>query len=240
MTENNQQLVFPYVSYPTFKSFIGHLHDTVVTGQIDNTMMPNSFSGGSRAAVVSALKSLGLIDDFNNTTQELKDFVAAYNSKDWPEAVRINILMASVYEPITENIDLKSATRKQIEGIFEEASPQMKDKYIRFFLSANKEAGIEYSPHLKIRRRGSGTKKRSGTKPIKKDKPDKNKGAGDTGDATPPISKAPEGLWDLPMVTVAPGSFIRVPKKMTSNQAADVKAAAEYLIMLANQNKESE
>ena len=43
-TESNQP-TFPYVPYPTFKAFIGHLHDTIVTDQIDNTMMPANFSG---------------------------------------------------------------------------------------------------------------------------------------------------------------------------------------------------
>jgi hypothetical protein len=43
MKTETKQPTFPYVSYPTFKAFIGHLHDTVVTDQIDNTMMPTTF-----------------------------------------------------------------------------------------------------------------------------------------------------------------------------------------------------
>jgi len=151
MNTENKQPTLPYVSYPTFKAFIRHLHDTVVTDQIDNSMMPNSFSGSGKAAVTSALKSLGLIDNENNTAQKLKDLVKAYDTKEWSGAVRDCILPA--YSDITEGVDLKSATRKQLDGIFGDITSQMKDKCIRFFLSANKEAAIEYSPHLKIRRR---------------------------------------------------------------------------------------
>ena len=232
MNSENQQPIFPYVSYPSFKGFIGHLHDTVVTGQIDNTMMPHKMSGGVRSAVTSALKSLGLIDDQNNTTPELKEIVAAYNSKDWQVAVKKYIL--SAYDNITENIDLKSATRKQVERMFEDASPQMKDKYIRFYLSANKDAGIEYSPHLKIRRRLP--KKRSDTATQKSgasgQKPPKPHEKPPEDDRTPP------DMFDLPL-PIASGSFIRVPRKITVSQVPLVKAAVDYLEAMAQQNEGS-
>jgi hypothetical protein len=232
MDIETKQPSFPYVSYPTFKTFIGHLHDTVVTDQIDNTMMPPKMSGGARYAVTSALKSLGLIDDQNNTTQKLKELVTAFNDKEWPEVVKTNIL--SVYSDIAKSFELKSATRKQVEGMFEDASPQMKDKYIRFFLSANKDAGIEYSPHLKIRRRLPKRRFDTATQKDRASSKERNK---------PPErllknDKAPPNMFDQP-IPIASGSFIRVPRNITVNQVPLVQAAVAFIEAMAKQNKES-
>ena len=233
MSNENKQPNFPYLAYPTFKKFIGHLHDTVVTDQIDNTMMPRTMSGASRSAVTSALKSLRLIDDGNNTTPELKELVDAYNGKEWPAA--INKCILSAYGDIAKSFDLKSATRKQVEGMFEDASPQMKDKYIRFFLSANKDAGIEYSPHLKIRRRLPKKRSEAATQKGKASGKEINK---------PPVEQpkdegTPSGMYDLQIPNV-PGSFIRVPTNINVKQIALVKAAVTFLEIMADQNKESE
>lgn len=62
--------------------------------------------------MTSALKSLGLIDHENNTTQNLKNLAKAYNTKEWPEAVKSYILPA--YENISGNIDLRSASKIQL------------------------------------------------------------------------------------------------------------------------------
>lgn len=233
MSTEKQQQNFPYVSYPTFKTFIAHLHETIVTDQIDNTMMPSKMSGGARSAVISALKAIGLVDLDNSTTTELKQLVDSYNSKDWPAMLKKNVL--SAYDEVAKGIDLKTTTRKQIEGIFEEASPQMKDKYIRFFLSVNKDAGIAYSPHLKIRKRKS-TKKRS-------DKSDKKNGISGEQENKPKTPKkedlTPLGMFDLP-IPIAQGSFIRIPKNITINQVTLIQAAIGYLKAMAEQNKESE
>lgn len=231
MNSENIQPIFPYVSYPAFKAFIGHLHDTVVTEQIDNTMMPPKMTIGTRSAVTSALKSLGLIDDQNNTTPKLKELVTAFNNKEWPTVVKNNIL--SVYGDITESFDLKSATRKQVEGMFEDASPQMKDKYIRFFLSANKDAGIEYSPHLKIRRRLP--KKRTDTATQKNGASVKERKQHQR--ETPKNEKTPPGMFDLPIpITSDNTSFIRVPFDINLSQIPLVEAAVNYIKAMADKN----
>jgi hypothetical protein len=236
METETKQPNFPYVSYPTFKTFISHLHDTVVTDQIDNTMMPAKLSGSARAAITSALKSLGLIDDHGNTNNGLKDLVSAYNTKEWPKAVKDWIL--SVYGNIIKNIDLNSATRKQIEDLFEDASPQMKDKYIRFFLSANKDADIDYSPHLKIRRRGTGTRKRSST-PVSK-KPKSSKATNAPSDETPESDFKPEGCYDQPIpIESAYPCYVRVPRNITPDQIGMVEAAVAFIKAMAEQNKKS-
>jgi hypothetical protein len=225
MKDENKQLTLPYVSYPTFKTFIRYLHDTVVSEQIDNTMMPPSFSGSARAAVTAALKSLGLIDAQNNTSQQLRDLAAAYEGKEWPAMVKQCIL--SAYTNIPENFDLKSATRKQVEGMFGDITPQMLDKCIRFFLTANKEARIEYSPHLKIRRRQQ--RRRADTSAQKRTKPHEERLKHD---------KTPSGMFDLP-IPIASGSFIRVPTNITAIQVPLVEAAVKYLEAMARQNEET-
>ena len=233
MDNENKQPTLPYGSYPAFKAFIAHLHDTVVTDQIDNTMMPHSMSGGVRAAVISALKSLELIDAQGNTSQKLKDLVDAYDAKGWPDALKKYVL--SAYTGITGDIDLKSVTRKQVDDLFVNTSPQMKDKCIRFFLTANKEAGIDYSPHLKIRRRLP--KKRSD------EIPQKNAASGKTNpsqEGKTGNEETPSGFFDQPIPIVSDKPcFIRVPLNITTSQAAMVQAVVAVIQAIAKQNEEN-
>jgi len=191
-------------------------------------------SGGAKYAMTSALKSLGLIDEQSNTTPKLREIVAAYNSKDWPNIVKKYIL--SIYSDIAETFELKSATRKQVEEMFKDATPQMKDKYMRFFLSANKDAGVEYSPHLKIRRRLP--KKRSDTATQKSKALGFGKERTKPQGETPKHEKTPPDMFDLP-IPIALGSFIRVPINTTVNQVAVVRAAVDYIEAMAKQNEES-
>lgn len=235
MKDENKKLTLPYVSYPTFKAFIRHLHNTVVTEQIDNTMMPTSFSGSARAAVTATLKSLGLIDAQNNTSQKLKELAGAYEGKEWPAMVKQCIL--SAYTNIPENFDLKSATRKQVEGMFGDITQQMRDKCIRFFLTANKEAGIEYSPHLKIRRRLTKRRidaatQRGGASGQKRTKPPEE---------PPKNDKTPPNMFDQPIPIVSDNScFIRIPRDITVNQVALVRAAVAFIEAMAKQNEGTE
>lgn len=234
MKDETKQLTLPYASFPTFKTFIRHLHDVAVTDQVDNTMMPNNFSGSARAAVTSALKSLGLIDAQNNTSQNLRDLAGAYESKEWPAMVKKCILPA--YTNIPENFDLMRATKKQVEGMFGDITQQMREKCIRFFLTANREAGIAYSPHLKIRKRSSG--KRAG-KTTPKRKKVVAKIQDEPQEQTPNYEQTPPDMFDLP-IPIALGSFIRVPKSITANQVPLVEAAVKYLEAMAKQNEDTE
>lgn len=109
----------------------------------------------------------------------------------------------------------------------------MRDKCIRFFLTANKEAGIEYSPHLKIRQR---YKKRSTTSTTKggvSNKENKPK------DDALKDKRTPPDMFDLP-IPIGMGSFIRVPKNITLNQVPMVNAAVGYIEAMAKQNEESQ
>ncbi len=235
METENKQPKFPYASYPTFRAFIFYLHDTVLSGQIDNTMMPSNFSGSARASVTATLKSLGLIDAQNNTTDKLKELVEAFNTPKWQEAVKKCVL--SAYDTITQNIDLKTATRKQLDGMFEDESPQMRDKYIRFFLSVNKEAGIDYSPHLRIRKKT--LRKRTDKTTIK------CKAASKKGNEPPEgiahKKQPPSNMFDQPIPIVSDNScFIRVPRNITVNQVGLVKAAVAFIEAMAKQNEETE
>ena len=236
MNAKNNQPTFPYVPYPSFKAFISYLHDTALPEQIDHTMMPSSFSGGTRAAVMSALKSLGLIDTQSNTTQKLKNLVTAFNSNEWPAKVEECVL--SAYDGVAQdiNLKLKSASRKQAEKMFEGTTAQMRNKCIRFFLSANKDAGIEYSPHLKLRKKSVTPRKRTGkTAPKRKTT---FKGKNESQEKITNYEQTPSNMFDLPL-PIASGSFIRVPSDITVAQVPLVKAAVEYLEAMAKQNEES-
>ena len=232
MSDENKQPILPYVSYPTFKAIIRHLHETVVTDQIDNTMMPSGFSGSSRAAVTSALKSLGLIDAQNNTTQKLKDLVDAYDTQNWPAIVKRCVL--SSYAEITGGVELKSATRKQVNEMFKDTTPQMRDKCIRFFLSANKEADVEYSPHLKIRRRLP--KKRIDTASPKKKVSGKKESRAQ--EEISEVKKTSANMFDQPIPIASDDNcFIRVPRNISVSEVELVKAAVAFIEAMAKQNK---
>ncbi|MFA5554172.1 MAG: hypothetical protein WCZ89_03420 [Phycisphaerae bacterium] len=229
MSTETKQPIFPYVSYPTLKAFICHLHDTVVTDKIDNTMMPRKLSGSARATVMVTLKSLKLIDDQNNATSNLKELADAYNQKEWPQAVKKCIL--SAYDDITKGIDLKSVSRKQVEDMFGDLNPQVKEKCIRFFLTANKEAGIEYSPHLKIRKRSVTPKKRTNSVVSPKSAIAKE---------TPQNEQKPDNAFDQPIPIDADfPCFIRIPRNITVGQANMVKAAVAFIEAMAKQNEAS-
>jgi hypothetical protein len=236
MNTENKQPKFPYVSFPTFKAFIFYLHDTVLPDQIDNTMMPPKFSGSARAAVTATLKSLGLIDAEGNTASKLKELVAAYDSNGWQEAVKKCIL--SAYDELAKNIDLKSATRKQMDGMFEEESPQMRDKYIRFFLTANKEAGIGYSPHISIRRKFP--KKHTDKTATKHKTATQDRNVPPAGEI-PNKEQTPSDAFDVNIFIQPLGRFyIRIPNNITVKQAGFVVSAANHIADIAKQNEESE
>lgn len=232
MAEKKTQPTFPYVPFQTFLAFIRHLADNVVTDQIDNTMMPGKFSGSSRTWVTSALKSLKLIDAKNNTSPNLKELVDAYQGKDWAAKLKEHVL--SIYTNIPESVDLKSVTPKQLEDLFPDMSQQMRDKSIRFFLAANKEAGIEYSPLLK--RKKVSPRRRSETATRKRTKVDKQSQKPPI--ETPKHDKPASDMFELP-IPIAPNSCIRVPRNITASQVALVKAAIGYLEAMAKQNEET-
>ena len=234
MAKDDSQAIFPYVPFQTFESFIKHLHETVVTDQIDNSMMPNNFSGSSCAWVTSALKSLKLIDAKNNTTPKLKELVDAYQSENWASKIKEHVL--SIYTNIPENIDLKSVTQKQLEDMFPDMSPQMRDKSIRFYLAANKEAGIEYSPLMKQRRKST---KRKRIVNLSTKRKNSNEQPPKPPNETPKDKITPPGMLDLPIIGV-PESFIRVPENITMSDIALINGAVAYLKIKAEQNTESE
>lgn len=220
MANNNSQPIYPYVSCTIFLEFIRHLHETLVTAQIDNSMMPKHFSGNSRTAVTSAFKSLGLTDAKNNTTQKLKDLVNAYQGKDWSTKLKEHIL--SFYTNIPDSYDLKTITKKQLDTAFGDMSSQMLEKSIRFYLMINKEAGIEYSDHFKVRIR---SRRRKYSPKKYAEEVQKNE-------------RTPSYMYDLNIPGV-PGSFIRVPIDVTEKQIALVKAAVTFIELMATQNEES-
>jgi hypothetical protein len=141
----------------------------------------------------------------------------------------------SAYTGVIGDMDLKTVTPKQIDGLFADASAEMKEKCVRFFLTVNKEAGIEYSPHLKIRRRG--TSKRT-SKPAQR-----GEGSGGQGRQESPPSgekQTPSSMFDMPIpIASAEKCFIRVPRGITTEQVTLITAAVAFIDAMAKQNKEN-
>lgn len=153
----------PYLSWPTFSGFIGKLKNTVVPNRIDPTLLTN-LSGTTQGQLLGALKFLRLTNGNGGVTERLKDLVRTYGTVDWAGVLAETI--ESSYKPIIGSLDLNSATSGELKEQFRKVGGIEGDtieRAMRFYLNALKNAGISYSPHLKIRQRalrGSGIRKR--------------------------------------------------------------------------------
>ena len=234
-TSESNKVSPPYVPWETFKTFLKTIKDSAVPDRIDSSMMPPAMSGFSKAGVTTALRFFSLIGSDGQTKTSLNEIVDALESREWPEKVKK--ILVPAYSDIIGDLKVDVATRKQLDEKFKDAASQaMKDKVIRFYIPMLQDAGETISPYLMQRQsrpRKSGLRKTKERQ--KNDTTQENGGSSST--KHPPTSKDPEGLFDLPMMGITPDSFIRVPKNITPDQVNVVKAAADYLAVIAKQNE---
>lgn len=224
----------PYIPWETFKNFLRTLKESATPSRIDYSMMPSTMSGFYKAGVTTALRFFSLIDSEGETTNELDELAKACETEKWPEAVKK--ILVSAYSNIIGDLQLGSATRKQLEEKFEGASATMKDRFIRFYIPLLQDAGEQVSPYLTARQnkpRRSGPRK---TTRRKKHKPKQN--GGQPSEPYQPDS-TPEGMFDQPIPISDSNCFIRVPMNITTEQVALVKAAVDFIEAIAKQRKGS-
>ncbi len=156
MSEDKEEkkITPPYLPYKTFTNFIERLK-VGVPARIDRSVM-GTFSGAAQAALFSALRFFSLISKEHLPTEALTKLV---NSTGDERKTFLKVLMAERYPFLFKaGIDFQRMTAHQLQETFENsgASGGTIQKSIAFFMAMAKDAGIELSPHLKIK--GTGRK----------------------------------------------------------------------------------
>lgn len=191
MSEDSK-LVPPYVAFEPLLTFISQLNKTVVPAVIDKGMM-SSMSGATQSHLMSAMRSLGLLDFNDAATMQLRELVEDFGTEAWPNTLKA--VIESYYIRILGEVDITTASAKQVRDKFKDAGfdGSMADRAIRFFIKAMEEAKMTFSPHIKMRKKGI----RKGTRP--------SRATTDQAKATPST--------DTP-VTEHPASVVILPKGM--------------------------
>ncbi|MBD3774331.1 MAG: DUF5343 domain-containing protein [Rhodobacteraceae bacterium] len=133
-------------------TFINKLRDTQIPSRIDNSVFGNA-SGSLIYSILSALKSLNLVDADGVPSELFVDFVKA---SDENRPAKMAAIMRSAYAPLfSASFDLTSATAGQFDELIRneyEAKGSTVDKVATFFIAAAKFAEVEISPHLAARK----------------------------------------------------------------------------------------
>lgn len=219
----------PYVAFEPLVTFTGQLSKTVVPTVIDKGLM-TSMSGATQSHLMSAMRTLGLLDADNASTQALHDLVKAHGTPEWPEALRR--VIDGYYSTIMGDVDITTATAKQVRDRFKEAGVDgsMADRAIRFFIKAMEEAKMEFSPHIKVRKKSP---RKSSRTP--KANSDSSKGSGESLDPeqsqrNPPPKDPPveKGMIKFPLYFKRENGpvagVIIVPESLTQADIAVVDA----------------
>jgi hypothetical protein len=131
----------PYISFKTFQTLLDELKTNGVPPQIDRSVLQR-FAGGVQGQLMSALKSLVLIDDNNRPTDKLIILVRNFQTDKFKPTLE-NLLRESY--PYIFNLDLMNATPAMFAKAFSDYSDAKEDvlrKSRTFFLHAAKEIGI--------------------------------------------------------------------------------------------------
>ena len=104
--------------------------------------------GGLQRHMKTAMRFLGLIDPKDATTPRLKTLVESRRAGHEKWQADLKDLILNAYRPIIGDLDLEHATPGQLNEHFKSGgmdAAEVREKSIRFYLSALKEAGVKYS-----------------------------------------------------------------------------------------------
>lgn len=152
----------PYVSFKSFTTLLEDFKSSGVPPRIDRSVLKR-FSGGLGSQLLVALRSLGLMDDAGNPSDDLQILVDHYGTDDFPPTLR-HVLGAAY--PFLRTVDLTTATPSMFAEAFQNATNAKEDvlrKCRTFYLHAAKVAGIEIGKRLEAgtyTRTGSGNGRR--------------------------------------------------------------------------------
>jgi len=158
---NTIKITLPYVSYRTFRNFLELLGDGM-PARIDRSVWGPRYSGTSGQQLMTALKSLELINDAGVPSQILEELSSKTGNE---RRSLLKILLESKYNRIF-SIDLKRATRSQFNEAFRAFGIKdgVMNKCQLFFIQACQDAGIELSGYILARRHNLNNTKKSDSK----------------------------------------------------------------------------
>ena len=151
------KVAFPYVSYRTFRNFLELLKEGLPS-RIDRSVWGPRYSGTTGQQLMTALKSLNLINENGTPNNTLENLV---NSNGTQRQLLIKKILEDKYSEIFQ-IDLVRATRSQFNDIFRSVgiNEGMLNKCQVFFIQACQDAGIELSNYILARRHGLSSHKK--------------------------------------------------------------------------------
>ena len=149
----------PYVSYKTFRGFLGGLGEPLPS-RIDRSLM-SSMSGGTQSHLQQALRATGLVAEEGVPTERLRKLHRATDDK---RQVALREIVRSTYPFLWDSpFDLRATTSQHLDEQFRKntgATGATVERCINFFKAIAQDAAIELSPHIqkskrrKVRRNG--------------------------------------------------------------------------------------
>jgi hypothetical protein len=211
----------PYIAWRTFTSFIGNIHGKVPL-QVDPSILRN-LSGTARSQLISALKSLDLIDDDGIVQDSLKKLADAFNTPQWKSV--LGEFLTKAYSRIIGNLDITAATPAMLRERFRSngnVEGGTVDLALRFYLSGLKEAEIPFSEHFAFRQRaprGSSTRRRATASKAEQGK------EADGADGLEP----PEGTFEISFEVLGLDGSVFLPEDVSQERW---EAISEYVKMV--------
>jgi hypothetical protein len=138
----------PYLPWVTFIGFLRQLKTTSIPTRIDSTVLKGR-SGSDQSGIKTALRYFGLISADDTVTQKLRDLVAAMDGEHWQQV--LGDLVIASYLDLTESLDLDNGTLGELQDAFTlrgHVTGSVREKAIRFWLAAMREAGMSISTHF--------------------------------------------------------------------------------------------
>lgn len=138
----------PYVSFTTLLNSINKLGEHGIPNRIDPSVLSGQ-SGSTIAALLSAFKYLGFMDEAGTPDASLRSFASADADG---RAEILKPLLIEKYPFVTQgDFDLAHATSQQVEKAFRDQgiTGSTVTKSVGFFLAAEQMAGLSTSNYVK-------------------------------------------------------------------------------------------
>lgn len=213
----------PYISWKTFTAFLDHVHEKV-PAKVDASVLRN-LSGTTRSQLLSALRFLALIEPDGTVRKDLRELLNAHKTDVWKSD--LGSFINEAYAPIVGDMNIEEATENMLRERFRKeggVEGTTVDNAMRFYLAALKDAGIPYSPHLKIRQRAPRGNRGRRTKPSMTG----------TGDETSDSQgfDAPEGTFEIPLDVIGQQGSIFVSGETTEEQWEKISSYVKAVLAL--------
>lgn len=150
MAKKNGAQSPPYISFDTWQRLMGNFQNKDLPDRIDGSYLQSlKLSGSTRSMFRTSLLFLGLLDDNDHPTEELKRLSGA-EGKERQEILRQMLL--SAYPSIGAKVDLARATPDQLKEYFHKdlgVTGDIARKCHSFLLGLAVEAGITIPSYLR-------------------------------------------------------------------------------------------